>query len=132
MFDTWQELIIGAVALLGSLGIIYAIISKGGGFKSKWLEAHGKPVPVKKTALTDGEIERIAERISLKMDEHKCKYGDIIKAGSALFEPLTKTTVALAEEAIERGKNGRIKEGREILKDKLANFEEKRDARAMA
>lgn len=132
MFDTWQELLVGGAVLIIALAMVWGIVARGGRIKSKLFDVAGKPLPVKKTALTDGEIERISERIAAKLDDHKCQYRDIIAAGSAMFEPLAENVIALDDEAIERGKNGQIRTGRAKLAEKLAKFEATRDGRVIA
>lgn len=132
MLDTWQELLIAGLALIIALLIVYMIIRRGGSIRSKIIDVNGKPQSVRKTALTDGEIDRISERLAEKLDSHRCQYQDIIAAGSAMFEPLADVSLAMADKMIADGANGRIKTGRENLAPKLKSFRDARDARVIA
>jgi len=92
-------------------------------------------VKIRHASLADEEVKRLgreagAEAIAVMLPvlrkelAHECIQRDLLTSVVGLVEPTAKTAAALADEAIERGKNGRIKEGREALGDALATLHE--------
>lgn len=111
MFDTWQELLIGGAVLIIALAMVWGIVARGGRIKSKLFDVDGKPVPQRKTALTDKEIERIAEGLHVNLvKKHQCFQADrlalIHEGGHVLAGGLA---VALRNN-IELGCNGNTKQ----------------------
>lgn len=123
----WALMAAVAVVIIGAVVIVALMPAKNrripiGNLKA---DADGQ-VRIKKASLADEEIVRIAKQIAAEMG-HTCIQRPLLVSIAGLAEPLSKTAIALADEAIERGKNGLIKEGRQGIVEGLAAYREYRD-----
>ena len=110
-------------------GVIYVTVKYFKGFRrlhigNVSLEKDGS-VKVKKSSLTDEEIDRIAIRITKEV-EHTCSRGPLLRAIAGTVEPIAKTVMAMAENSIANGENGRIKQG---LAETVSAYELYREVR---
>jgi hypothetical protein len=109
MLDTWPEMLIAGIVVLLALLIVYAIIKTivSGGASMK-VGKDGVAL-VRKSALAEEEIERIAARLAESVRDHECKYHDYLMAVSGVIEPGMEVLHGVAEWAMLAGANGRVK-----------------------
>jgi hypothetical protein len=113
MFDTWQELAIAGgsgIIMLVILGVIISNILKRRDLKVKAgkdgveVSTDGdEVVPVKKTALTDEELDRIAERLNRHTD---CVQRDFITSMADGHTKVVDGVIVALQHDVEDKKNG--------------------------
>ena len=127
MLDTWQELAIAGVVLLAALAIVYAIVRSGGSVKSKLFDVNGKPAQQRKTALTDKEVERIADMLHDNLvKKHQCFQADRFALTNEGAHILTAGVAVALRNDIALGMNGNTKQALEdtvAFQAKLRQFQ---------